>query len=522
MQLPPSLRDEAASMLLDDPAAANFEDPFLRLVVAHRHLMDASRRARLSEAAHRLDAAGRSRWLAVEAMLGEEPDAGLAQQAWRLALEIGDTTAQALAYAALAADGSQALRDKCLERLSAGAPWLTGAEPRLPEDTKGLRDETLEILLAAEALSKSRERDRIHDQVIPRLDGARRARYRLLSAAKFAPNEASKSAEEALADIDALPDTEARGEALARIRSLVPEERIEQFAEYASRIANDADAATLVSRSLPRLLDARRPFWRDWVIRRTRAATDDLDFIQSFAEACEFLPREQGLAETEPLFKRALALLESPRFSRARSPSFVIAALAWSLTPERQARLLDLLEHFTDSNERSLCLMAMADQFDASNRARALALARRDNDRDCPNVLFARARTLDENERQNVRREALALAAEPQDHAPVYMAGLTAHDVAALTGAIVGMARARSSRFLDRGSWLPVLEHSTVFSIEQRFEMWEILLSSLVRSSRQVALADINDIAKLLDALGGAETRHACAEAILTATQWWP
>jgi hypothetical protein len=33
---------------------------------------------------------------------------------------------------------------------------------------------------------------------------------------------------------------------------------------------------------------------------------------------------------------------------------------------------------------------------------------------------------------------------------------------------------------------------------------------------------DAGDIAQLIDALGGAAARHACAEAVLTATTWWP
>jgi len=50
----------------------------------------------------------------------------------------------------------------------------------------------------------------------------------------------------------------------------------------------------------------------------------------------------------------------------------------------------------------------------------------------------------------------------------------------------------------------------------------EILATYLPRYPRRVALENIAETAHLVNAIGGADARHACAEAILTATAWWP
>jgi hypothetical protein len=76
-----------------------------------------------------------------------------------------------------------------------------------------------------------------------------------------------------------------------------------------------------------------------------------------------------------------------------------------------------------------------------------------------------------------LEREALLMAAESRDVEAVFLSAPNALDIAPLVDAIVAMARAQP-RFTDRSSWLP-------------------------RS-------------------GGAAARHACAEAVLTATAWWP
>ena len=518
MRLPPSLREDAALTLIDELAGVNFDDNFLKLVVAHRHLVGAPHRTRFADAAHREDVATRSKWLAVEALLGNEPDAGLARQAWQCTLEIGDARAEARSYAAFAWDAPAALRGKCLQRLTAALPWLTDAEARLPEGMNVRSEEVIEIMLAAEALAESGEWHRIHGQVDPRLDGVRRARYRLLRAAKFAPNEAVRRAEEALGDIDALTNTGARGNALFWIGSLVPPECLERWAELASNIS---DEPGLVAGFLQRFSETSRSHWRDRVIGQTRSRTDDLA-LAAFATACEFLPAVEGSMATEALFAQMLALLVSPRTSPERwRPSVIINALAWSLTPERQTRLLDALENCAEADELASCLNTMAGRLDPANLQRAFAIARARAGAFCPQLLFALAKQLEGDERMKVRREALALAAESRERDPVSLAGLTAGDISPVTHAIVAMARARSN-ILDRSHWLPVLEYSTLFSMQQRFELWEILVSSLPRDSRRFTLVHIAEIAQLVDALGGAEARHACAEAIVTATGWWP
>jgi hypothetical protein len=64
--------------------------------------------------------------------------------------------------------------------------------------------------------------------------------------------------------------------------------------------------------------------------------------------------------------------------------------------------------------------------------------------------------------------------------------------------------------------------HAAAFSPVQLFDVWEVVLTGATRDSRQHALADAGDIGQFVDALGGAAARHACAEAVLTATAWWP
>jgi hypothetical protein len=138
-----------------------------------------------------------------------------------------------------------------------------------------------------------------------------------------------------------------------------------------------------------------------------------------------------------------------------------------------------------------------------------------------PNCCLPWRPTPDNERRLTLQREALRMAAESRDVEAVFLSAPNTLEIAPLADAIVAKARARP-RFTDRSLWLPALRHAVAFSPAQLFDDWEAVLSGATRDSRQFALADAGDIAQLIDAFGGAAARHACAEAVLTATTWWP
>jgi hypothetical protein len=386
----------------------------------------------------------------------------------------------------------------------------------------GLWDDAIEVLMATEVLAEPGVRNEIQSRVTPRLDGARRAKYRALHAANFADAERQKRVEETLVDIDALPVLEVRKGVLIWIRDVIPGKCLEQWAERVRSISDHAQTASLVAPVLRHFPDETRPQWRDWVISRTCNHLDDSEAARAFGAACEFLPAEEGEAATATLFAQVLRMAAAARnFFEQSTPADVIAALGWSLTSKRQAQMLEALENCIDSAHPASCLTAVARRIDASNLERALALTRADNGVQSPGVLFALAGSLEGQSRVKVRREGLALVTESRERYVFNMGGLTATDISPLTDETVTMTRARSHPH-DRPSWLPVLAHAPSFSMKQRFEIWEILVSVLARESRQFSLANTLEKAPLIDAIGGAEARHACAEAILTATAWWP
>jgi hypothetical protein len=524
--LPLNLRESAALTLIDELAAENLDDDILRLVLAHRHLIDELRRARFAEAARQADDGTRSAWLATEALLGANPNVDLARQAWQLALKIGDSKVHARAYAAFAADAPAPLREKCVQGLIATLPWATDGGAKQAGGTGNpLTDERdiLEILLAAQSLASPEERDRMHSQAVQQLDDGLRARYRLERAARFEPEAMPSQAAEALTDIAAVSDTQSRADTLVWTRRLVPDIMIEQWAQCARAMADNSEMVRLVAELLPRLPEATRPEWRDWVISVAQGRVDDPVLVEALATACALLPAGQGLTATQAIFEQLLASLMALRNPDREhfSPALALQAILWSLTLERQGHLIEALEHATDPSKVRDCLSIVAGRLDPSLVERALALARASGASERAQLLLALAARCENERRLPLQREALLMAAESREVESVFLAELSAFEVAPLADAIVAMARARP-RVPDSSSWLPVLRHATSFSLDQLFDIWEAVLSGSTRDSRQFALAHASDIAWLIDTLGGAEARHACAEAVLAATTWWP
>jgi hypothetical protein len=168
------------------------------------------------------------------------------------------------------------------------------------------------------------------------------------------------------------------------------------------------------------------------------------------------LPAEQGQTATQAIFEQLLVSLKaSPTPEREPiSPALAFQSILWSLTLERQVRLVDALEQATDWRKVGECLSIVAERLNRSLVDRAVALARAYGDHERAQLVFTLAAHSDNERRLTLQREALLMAAESRDVEAVFLSAPNALDIAPLVDAIVAMARAQP-RFTDRSSWLP-------------------------------------------------------------------